>query len=506
MSGVVLLTASVFPCSAQNVSDCDGAILLCDDFYQETEAALGTGDVYEFTGDCNNSAEWASVWYQFTVQEDGYLSFIIDPLNPMDDYDWGLFNISLVGCAGLGNPLTTPEVGCNSYGVNGENGPTGVSSAMGGTGASNGPGNLNGPPFNADIAVTAGQTFALVVMNWSQSLEGYSIDFGGSTASLYDEVPPTIDSARVTCGLDTVRVYLSESVNASTIDPEDFTLIQAASGGVHNFSTALLPSPLPETLNSVELLVDGATPITASGEYSLQLTDVAGSVADACGNLGTGALPMFLEHLMAPWSWLEPLVWEVCPDEPEAFDALVGLPAGSEAPAGTTYVVDWLFDTGGAMAPDTLAAGLSPIDLMTNEAGDGIYEVHISTEPACYSATSTIVITTVECAITIPNVITPRNGDALNDAFRVDGLERWPGSRVRVFDRWGGLVYSNDAFHTSAGWNPSPDDAAEGTYYYELIIPKGQQELRVTTLDGEETYPAADSPEVRISGSFELLR
>lgn len=505
--GVLFVSFSPFlDMQAQNVSDCDGAILLCNDYYLEEEAALGTGDVYEFTGDCNNNAEWASVWYQFTVQQDGLLSFIIDPLNPMDDYDWGLFNISLVGCAGLGNPLTTPEVGCNSYGQFGENGPTGISSAMGGTGASNGPGDLNGPPFNADLPVEAGQTFALVVMNWSQSLEGYGIDFSGSTASLYDDVPPAIDSTKATCGLDTFRVYLSEYVLTSTIDAADFKLVQAASGGEHFFSEVLLAPPLPETINSVEFLVDPLTPIMASGEYSLQMTDVAGSVADACGNLGTGSATVYLNHLVPPWSWPDPLVWEVCPDEPEAFDATSGMTNNFEPPAGTTYSVIWTYDSGGGMSPDTLVAGATPIELVTNSEGDGLYNLDISTVPACYSASSTIVITTVECAITIPNVITPRNGDALNDAFRVEGLDRWPGSRVRIFNRWGDLVYTNDQFHTSAGWNPSAEEAAEGTYYYELFIPKGNQELRVTTRDGEDIYSPDGESEIQIAGSFSLMR
>ena len=78
----------------QSISDCEGAITLCGDFYTETEASFNTGAVYEYTGICNQSLEQSSVWYTFTVQADGLLSFIIDPLNPMDDYDWGLFDIT----------------------------------------------------------------------------------------------------------------------------------------------------------------------------------------------------------------------------------------------------------------------------------------------------------------------------------------------------------------------------------------------------------------------------
>ena len=149
-------------------------MVLCGDLYQEVNASLNTGDFYEFTGGCNANLEQSSVWYTFTVQADGLLSFVLDPLNPIDDYDWGLFNITAGGCDGIGSQLLSPEMGCNSYGVAAPepNGATGISTANGGTGNSNGPGNLNGPAFNADLPVLAGEQYALVVMNWTNSLGG----------------------------------------------------------------------------------------------------------------------------------------------------------------------------------------------------------------------------------------------------------------------------------------------------------------------------------------------
>ena len=221
----------------QSISDCVGAITLCGDLYTETEASFNTGAEYEYTGMCNQNLEQSSVWYTFTVQEDGLLSFIIDPMNPMDDYDWGLFDITSGGCEGIGSQLLSPEMGCNSYGVAPPepNGATGISTANGGTGSSNGPGNFNGPPFNADLPVEAGETYALVVMNWTNSLEGYAIDFGQSTASLYDETAPVIDSVEVVnCENTTLRVYLSEYVDYMTVTAEDFELI-GPTGLVHEF-------------------------------------------------------------------------------------------------------------------------------------------------------------------------------------------------------------------------------------------------------------------------------
>lgn len=77
-----------------STSDCDGAIQLCGGIYTETAAPPGTGNLYEFTGVCNANLETSSLWYTFTVQTAGDLSFILDPATDTDDYDWGLFNIT----------------------------------------------------------------------------------------------------------------------------------------------------------------------------------------------------------------------------------------------------------------------------------------------------------------------------------------------------------------------------------------------------------------------------
>ena len=274
-----LLSQSIF---SQSISDCEGAIVLCGDLYTETQASFNTGSVYEATGSCNQGLEQSSVWYTFTVQADGLLSFVLDPATTTDDYDWGLFNITTGGCAGLGT--TSPEVSCNSYGVIGVNGPTGISSELGGAGNSNGPGNLNGPAYNADLPVVTGQSYALVVMNWTNSTSGYTIDFGGSTASLYDQIPPAPLNATIDCSNQTVVLNFTEHIVVSSIQASDFTITGAgqtytASQVVANGTT------LADTLT-----ITLANAIPTGGVYTLNITDASGYVQDPCGNLGTTSI------------------------------------------------------------------------------------------------------------------------------------------------------------------------------------------------------------------------
>ena len=585
--------------NGQTTSDCSGAVVLCGDLYQEVNASLNTGDFYEFTGGCNANLEQSSVWYTFTVQADGLLSFVLDPLNPIDDYDWGLFNITAGGCDGIGSQLLSPEMGCNSYGVAAPepNGATGISTANGGTGNSNGPGNLNGPAFNADLPVLAGEQYALVVMNWTNSLEGYTIDFGQSTASLYDEVPPQPDSLWVDCTLSEFGLRFDEPVLLSSVQVEDFELI-APDASVHLFTNAtaldesggmasmfsmniatpitasgtyglfltdasgsvedncgnvgegfvsldltllepLQPDSLwvdctlfqfglridePVLLSSVQVedfeliapdasahlftsvtaldesgglasmfSMDIATPITASGTYMLFLTDVSGSVEGNCGNVGEGFVSLDLTLLEPPLSW-DPKDLVVCPD------ANINMTVNTVVmqPSSTDYSYVWNFDDGTGEVMGN-GAGLE-------SSGDGTYTVEMATVPPCYEAFGSFVVYTEECALTIPNVITPANGDAINNAFLVDGLENWPGSSVRIFNRWGNLIYSSQDFGSTAGWDPKAEEASEGTYWYELRIKRGDEPISIVQESGEIQYPADGNPELVILGSFALFR
>lgn len=267
-----------------STSDCAGAIQLCGGIYTEVSAPLGTGNIYEFTGACNASLETASLWYTFTVQDAGDLSFILDPANDIDDYDWGLFNITNGGCDGIGlQDGSSPEVNCNSYGsLVGGNGATGISTANGGTGTTNGPGDTNGPAFNANLPVVVGQTYALVVMNWSGSPDGYTIDFTQSTASIYDQTPPVPVSIDLDCGNQTFRLLFSEPMVTSTVEPADFT-VTTPSEQVIDFAEVTPDDPAAYAQLGFTLVLPSA--LLETGLHTLSVTAVSANVEDPCGNI-----------------------------------------------------------------------------------------------------------------------------------------------------------------------------------------------------------------------------
>lgn len=70
-----------------------------------------------------------------------------------------------------------------------------------------------------------------------------------------------------------------------------------------------------------------------------------------------------------------------------------------------------------------------------------------------------------------PNIITP-NGDRLNDRWAVPNLPA--GARLRIYGRWGQLVYESSNYHND--WAAEGQPA--GQYYYlleqEQLCPKPQ--------------------------------
>jgi hypothetical protein len=265
-----------------STGDCEGAIVLCGGIYTEETAPPGTGNIFEFTGGCNQGNETMSLWYTFTAQEAGTISFVLDPADDLDDYDWGLFDITNGGCAGIvAMDGSSPEVGCNSYGSFASNGPTGISTLNGGTGTSNGPGDLNGPAFNEDLQVQPGQTFALVVMNWSNSQNGYTIDFTQSTAAIYDNSVPEVVSVVPECGNKDFTVIFSEALVNSTVQVEDFT-ITTPGGNIISFAS--VSASTVGAANETEFNLSLENGLTEPGVYTVSITNVSGNVEDVCGN------------------------------------------------------------------------------------------------------------------------------------------------------------------------------------------------------------------------------
>jgi gliding motility-associated-like protein len=277
---------------APTIQDCLGAIPVCQQVYVETDSPTGAGNYPNEINGVNSctDGEINSIWYVFTANEDGNLGFVITPNDLDDDYDWALYDITNATCEDI---FTDPglEVSCNAAGGSGCHGPTGAN------GDSNW--NVQGPgcfaatpsqfagstPFNDFVPMQEGNTYVLMVSNWTGSENGYTIDFGTSSGiGIFDETIPEVADAIIPdeCNENTITIEFSEYIQCSTIDAANFAL--AGPGGPYTVSISSAACDIGgDYERTFTLTVD--PPLQGLGDYQLALlTDGATEVLDLCDN------------------------------------------------------------------------------------------------------------------------------------------------------------------------------------------------------------------------------
>ncbi|MFY1045308.1 gliding motility-associated C-terminal domain-containing protein [Chryseobacterium sp. GP-SGM7] len=153
---------------AQSSSDCGGTVQVCGNT-PISFTPTGSGNIQEDLGGCMVSDEHYSIWYTFAIATSGTLTFTIAPNALSNDYDWAVYGPN-VSCSALGSPIR-----CNYSGTPGLTGLNFTNTNTTSNGA--------GSPFCSYMDVVAGQTYYLVVDNFSQSANGFVLSWGG-TATL----------------------------------------------------------------------------------------------------------------------------------------------------------------------------------------------------------------------------------------------------------------------------------------------------------------------------------
>lgn len=168
-------TLQCVPCAGgpngTDPNDCVNLIPLCSGASVPGDAT-GPGIAAEgCTGNaCPAGGENHSIWYMIQAQTSGTIGITLTPTDPNDDYDFAVYGPNAT-CASLGSPLRCTDSGAN--GVTGTGGDTDFTETV------------TGNAQLADWNAIAGQTFIIVVDEWSPNTSGtgYSMSFHG-TASL----------------------------------------------------------------------------------------------------------------------------------------------------------------------------------------------------------------------------------------------------------------------------------------------------------------------------------
>ena len=286
----------------------------------------------------------------------------------------------------------------------------------------------------------------------------YSWSFGAtdSTAS----VPVFNDTAVVltisdTCGIqqvnDTIRLevqtYQPLLVNASdTIlrcsgDTLRITAEATGGAGVYTYSWQWTPN-LPAV--QADTLVIAAF----NRDTLIQVT-----VTDFCGNTATDTIQVSF----VPFN---PMQLTLMPD--------TGVCGGQSVLLEANV-------TGGLPPVSLTWSGLGVTLIDSNYiqvANDPNYAYATATDGCGNSITDSVNVFLIDCSQFIPNVITP-NGDGINDFFEIVDLERYPGSRFTVYNRWGQVLLDDLYYRNNWGGEGLPD----GVYFWVLEQSNGGERL-----------------------------
>ena len=159
-------------------SDCISAIPVCGNS-NIAYTPSGYGLIDEELGGCMGTDERYTVWYQFTAGTAGTLAFTIEPNVFADDYDFAVYGPN-IPCSQVGTPSGQP-IRCNYSGLDG---PTGLSLTVTHPTVSG--------VWSGFLNVLPGETYYLVVDNYSMSTNGFTLTWSGTAELLSPFDDPAI--------------------------------------------------------------------------------------------------------------------------------------------------------------------------------------------------------------------------------------------------------------------------------------------------------------------------
>ncbi len=305
-TGTFQLCVNSYTAPSDPGSDCPDAAILCDKSPFVVQSVLGTGNnPNEAAGTCLDinggfqNTENASTWFQWTCESSGTLTFALTPINANDDLDFVLYELP----NGLGNCNGKTQIRCMA------------SSCIGPTGLNLASVDVSEPPncgFGQDnwvsaVNMVAGRSYALLINNFSNTGNGFSVEFGGTGTFL----GPRADFETVPA-----QICLGESVTVSDLS---FFAVGQITGWEWNFGVDAQPaisnargphavqfsSPGPKTIlltitTNLGCIVSHLETVNVSPpvRFSAQQTDLP------CFNSQTGSVSLTPQPGTGPYGYL----------------------------------------------------------------------------------------------------------------------------------------------------------------------------------------------------------
>lgn len=472
-------------------SDCGTAVVLCDKspFIVENLTSVGE-ETNEVAGTCI-AEEFASVWYKWTCRDPGDLIFTLTPTNSADDLDFALYKLP----GGINDCVNKELIRCMASGETiGQSasynepctGSTGL--AYSSSDATEDPGCNDGSDnFLAPINMQAGESYVLIVNNFSQSGSGFEIVFDG-VATFEGPDPDIIAEAldafecdktisfldNSSSNTDPIINYLwnfgagADQSSSSTIGPHDIVYesfgnktvaltVESSRGCLVTKILDVYIEPCCQDTSTLWVDADGqdlfcygipegvivAEGFSGAPQYNFSLDGSTYQPSPYFYDLGAGEYTVYIQDIKGCENTVDISLEQ--PPKIQAFagkDTVVvlGFPIKLKGDYISNGPVDfeWRPVSNGITSDSTEQF----IDVFPKE--DGYFEFTIVDEFGCTDTDSVYVRVKIERPVYAPNIFSPNN-DGKNDYFNIfagpaaDLIEE-----LHVYDRWGELVYKGD--------------------------------------------------------------
>ncbi|MGB3800875.1 MAG: gliding motility-associated C-terminal domain-containing protein [Lewinella sp.] len=305
-TGTFELCVDQFDAPPDPSSDCETAVVLCDTSSFSVDLLQGRGNVAddllnEGLEEGCSPIEDNSSWYKWTCDEAGTLMFDINPLgaSPDEDIDFVVYELTN-GLEDCGSRETIRQMfsGSNTGDVTSSRpcwGETGLGTADTETIESCGC-QLGNNNFLAALDMEAGKSYALVVMNFSGSGDGFSIDFSGTGTFLGPRPNLTYSSTEVCVG--EFITFEDQSTSVDGIEAWDWDFGETATprfatgSGPHEVTFSEAGSPnvtlaITSTRNCIEYISSNEVEVVCCAN---QFTGSADVLPVSCPAAADGAI------------------------------------------------------------------------------------------------------------------------------------------------------------------------------------------------------------------------
>ena len=510
-SGTFQLCINNFNFVPEPTSDCPDGVLLCNKLPFNVQSVQGAGlDTFEIDPYSCIREEISSVWYKWTCDDPGSLTFTLTPNQDSDDLDFAVYELP----NGIDNCNNKIMLRCMASGENVDEpfdtwqpctGATGLNLASTDIEELPGcqPGNDN---FVAAVDMEAGKSYALIVNNFSNSGSGFSITWGGTGTFLGPLADFVVDPAEGVACEESLVVIDGSSFEAGNIVSWDWSFGSGAvpaiaqTAGPHNITynsvgTKYIVLNVESEAGCIvtkviEIEIEPCCP--ADDDLSIVLEvddpDCADTPAGVIVATANGGFPNY-EFSLDGINFSGFFTFNSLPEGDytiwvrdikgcrDSIDASIIDPPPLFVDAGADVTIDLGENTGleavpsnpmvdFSWMPDTFLTCYNCHDPTAEPPNTTTFTATITDAVGCTASDDVTVFIVKNRPIYIPNAFSP-NGDGTNDNFILyGGKSARKIQLLRIFNRWGALIFEGqdlDLGDVSQGW--------DGTFKGEILSP-----------------------------------